>query len=87
MSKTLETASQPGGLPRRGYGHRWAVLAATWLAGSVALTWFWSTVAVDVFAAAQLRFVDALSAVLVLLVLANGVGAAMSTGFGRPSRN
>lgn len=87
MSRTLESAPQPGGLPRHGHGHRLLALAATWLAGSIALTWFWSTVAIEAFAAPELRFVDALSAVLVLLVLAYGVGVAFCAGFGPRSRN
>jgi hypothetical protein len=87
MSKTLETASQPGGLRPHRHAHRLAILAATWLAGGVALTWFWSTVAVEGFAAPELRFVDALSAVLVLLILAYGTGAAMGIGLDRPSKS
>lgn len=61
-------------------GHRLLKLVAGLVFTAVALTWFWSTTAVDVFQAPALRFSDAFAAVLVAMLLAFGCGAAFRLG-------
>jgi len=64
----------------RGSGHQFLKLAAGLVFASVALTWVWSTTAVEVFAAPAMRFSDAFAVVLTAMLLAFGCGAAFHLG-------
>ena len=66
-------------------GHLVLKLVAGLVFAAVALTWFWSTTAVEVFQAPALRFSDAFATVLVLMLLAFGCGAAFRLGQDRDS--
>ncbi|WP_269581281.1 hypothetical protein [Roseibium sp. Sym1] len=65
---------------RRRKGHLVLKLVAGLVCAAVALTWFWTTTAVEVFEAPALRFSDAFATVLVLMLLAFGCGTAFRLG-------
>ncbi|WP_428649383.1 hypothetical protein [Roseibium sp.] len=82
MSEILKQMRERAG-EAPGKGHRLLRLLTGLVVASVALTWFWSTSAVDMFAAPPLRFSDAFAGVLALLCLAYGCGVAFQLGSGR----
>ncbi len=65
------------------HGRRLLRLLTGLVAASVALTWFWSTVAVELFGAPPVRFADAFAGALAVFFLAYGCGAAFQLGSGR----
>jgi len=80
MTDTLKTAV---GEQDPGDGRRWhgfAKLALAVLVASLALKWSWSTVAADLFGAQDLRFSDAFSIVLAVVLVALAAGTAVRIG-------
>jgi hypothetical protein len=83
MSETVNSNTEIPGSTHQRNGHQIVrVFLATSVAG-VALTWFWSTAAVEVFGAPEIRFSDAFAGVLALLCLAYGCGVAFRIGHSR----
>ncbi len=76
MQKLLKTGSEEGAAARM-KGHLFLKFFLAFLASAVAIIWFWSTTAVELFQAPPLRFSDAIAGLLALV----GIGYAAGTAF------
>jgi hypothetical protein len=83
MSETLNSSTEIPGARHQRNGHQIVRVFLAALVAGVALTWFWSTAAVEVFGAPEIRFSDAFAGALALLCIAYGSGVAFRIGHSR----
>jgi hypothetical protein len=83
MSEILNSNTEILGPKHQSRGHQIVRILLAALAAGLALTWFWSTAAVEIFGAPEGRFSDAFAGVLALLCLAYGCGVVFRMGHGR----
>lgn len=79
MSQILNTRNDGGGAEHR-TGRLVAKFAMAVLLTSLAMTWSWSTIAVELFYAPDLRFTDAIAGTLALTGLFYGCGLGFRLG-------